>query len=88
MTIENDIMHGEVFVADKTTQEKTKTTKSHPKAKTMAEATEGLKSLDAKKKKSKAGTFVKGTHGSGAAKMRAEYKNKKRKQSAKRNTPK
>jgi hypothetical protein len=54
-----------------------------PNAKTMSEATAKLKNLDAKKKKSKSGLFAKGTHGSGAAKMRAEYKKRRQTKSSK-----
>ena len=87
MAIEDEIIHGEIFGSSDTPQpQKPKKEKVYHAPKTMAEATSGLKNLDAKKKKSKSGTFAKGTHGSGAAKMRAEYKNRKRKESEKRNS--
>ncbi len=87
MAIEDDIMYGEIFGADdqkdKIDSSQVKAPKIRRPAKTMAEATMGLKTLDTQKKKSKSGTFAKGTHGSGAAKMRAEYKNKSRKRNSK-----
>jgi hypothetical protein len=82
MGIEKDIEFGTVFGEKEPVQEQSKVVKVIPRAKTMQEATENLKSLDAKKKKSKSGAFVKGTHGSGSAKMRADYKDKKRARSS------
>ncbi len=84
MTIEDEIIYGEVFGLDEKVQspQKPKKEKVYHSAKTMAEATAGLKTLDTQKKKSKSGTFAKGTHGSGAAKMRAEYKNRKQKRNS------
>lgn len=79
MGIKDDILSGSVFGENKPVEETVKKKKKDvPKAKTMQEATSHLKSLNTKRKKSKAGAFVKGTHGSGAAKMREEYKAKKR----------
>jgi hypothetical protein len=85
-SIESDILQGQVFGSEKEKKETKQTVKASKErrheAKTMAEATAGLKTLNSKKSKNKAGTFAKGTHGSGSAKMKAEYKNKRRNRSS------